>query len=420
VSEQSPESAEGNDSGAVWVSSGSPEWADTVIKIPRIPATGPMPQMPHPSPSAPSSSASSPQTPDPADGDAADDDEADDGAADDSVSDDGQFQAAEPPAPAEATEADSGDVADGGVAAAQDVDTAQEPDAAVQPRDEPDAAEPSAEPVLDEPPSDSEPAEAVALDAPEPESTQAQPDDVEPGESEPEAQLGESEPPAPVDQALDAPASPPEALAVPAEPVPLARRRLRGQPVPEPEGFEAAPNPPMQPGLIQPAARVVPEPMYSAPMPQIFVTPGAPAPVPVPAPRPAVTVASARESSGRRRARLRISRVDPWSVMKTTFLFSIAFGIIGWVAVYAVWTVLASSGLFDSVNQLVAESLSSPSETNPFQIQSYVSTNMVLGIAALIGAVNVVIITAVGTIAAFLYNLAANVIGGLEVTLAED
>ena len=46
-----------------------------------------------------------------------------------------------------------------------------------------------------------------------------------------------------------------------------------------------------------------------------------------------------------RRARLRISRLDPWSVMKTAFLSSIAFGIMTWIAVYVVWTVIGASGL---------------------------------------------------------------------------
>ncbi len=45
-----------------------------------------------------------------------------------------------------------------------------------------------------------------------------------------------------------------------------------------------------------------------------------------------------------RKARLRLSRIDPWSVMKTAFLFSIAAGIVLVVAVYVIWTVIGSSG----------------------------------------------------------------------------
>ncbi|HLS02500.1 MAG TPA: DUF3566 domain-containing protein, partial [Beutenbergiaceae bacterium] len=43
---------------------------------------------------------------------------------------------------------------------------------------------------------------------------------------------------------------------------------------------------------------------------------------------------------GPRRVRLAISRIDPWSVMKLSFLLSIAAGIILVVAVGLVWVVL--------------------------------------------------------------------------------
>src|SRR4051794_15381190 len=35
-----------------------------------------------------------------------------------------------------------------------------------------------------------------------------------------------------------------------------------------------------------------------------------------------------------RRARLRLTRIDPWSVMKTSFLLAIAFGVVTVVAVF--------------------------------------------------------------------------------------
>ena len=128
-------------------------------------------------------------------------------------------------------------------------------------------------------------------------------------------------------------------------------------------------------------------------------------------PRPSIRV---------RRARLRISRVDPWSVMKTSFLFSIAFGIMCWVAVYVVWTVVQTSGMFEAVNRTLTELLSSPSDQTPVRIEDYVNTNKVMGVTALLSVINVVLMTALGTIFAFLYNLSAFVMGGLEVTLAED
>ena len=135
---------------------------------------------------------------------------------------------------------------------------------------------------------------------------------------------------------------------------------------------------------------------------------------------PAATAPRVRTAQRTRRARLRISRVDPWSVMKTSFLFSIAFGIMSWVAIYVVWTIIGASGMFEAINNALTMVLASPQDQTPIRIEDYVNTNKVMGITALIGVINVLILTALGTIFAFLYNLSANILGGLECTLAED
>ena len=121
-----------------------------------------------------------------------------------------------------------------------------------------------------------------------------------------------------------------------------------------------------------------------------------------------------------RRARLRVSRVDPWSVMKTSFLFSIAAGIMLWVAVYVLWTLIGASGMIEAINGVLTTLLSSDQDQSPFRVEDFVNTNKVLGVAALIAVINVVLLTAIGTLTAFLYNLSANILGGLELTLAED
>ncbi|WP_420121064.1 DUF3566 domain-containing protein [Nakamurella sp.] len=136
----------------------------------------------------------------------------------------------------------------------------------------------------------------------------------------------------------------------------------------------------------------------------------------------AAAAAKAKSGNARRtrKARLRLSRLDPWSVMKTSFLFSIAAGIMLVVAVYVIWTVLSTSGLFDSVNEIVASVVSTPGDTTPFRIEEYINTQKVMGVSALIACVDVVIFTALATLGSFLYNLAATMLGGLEITLAED
>ncbi len=142
---------------------------------------------------------------------------------------------------------------------------------------------------------------------------------------------------------------------------------------------------------------------------------------PAQAGRPAAVSAGPRSVSRRtRKARLRLARIDPWSVMKTSFLFSIAFGIMFWFATYVVWSVFGASGLLDAVNSILQSVLSNPNDQTQVRIEDFVNTNKVLGVAALIAVINVVLLTALGTLTAFLYNLSATILGGLELTLAED
>ena len=121
-----------------------------------------------------------------------------------------------------------------------------------------------------------------------------------------------------------------------------------------------------------------------------------------------------------RKARLRLARMDPWSVFKTALLFAVAGAIIFFIATWVVWGVINASGVFDSVNKAVNDLVASPGSTSAFRLEDYVNTHRILGLTALIGAIDAVLFTALATLASFLYNLAASVMGGLEVTLAED
>jgi hypothetical protein len=120
-----------------------------------------------------------------------------------------------------------------------------------------------------------------------------------------------------------------------------------------------------------------------------------------------------------RKARLRLSRVDPWSVMKTAFLLSIAFGIVTWVAIFIVWSAIGAAGVFENINSTVNQVLGSPS-AEPFRIENYINTSKVMGFTTLLACADVLIITALATLGSFLYNIAATLLGGLEVTLASE
>ena len=121
-----------------------------------------------------------------------------------------------------------------------------------------------------------------------------------------------------------------------------------------------------------------------------------------------------------RKARLRVARVDPWSVMKVAFVLSIALGIVTLVGTAVVWEVLNSLGVFSSLNKTVGDLTSGSNGTNSFDLSSVLSFTRVEGYMLIVALVDIVLVTALATLGAYLYNLSSGFVGGLEVTLAED
>lgn len=119
-----------------------------------------------------------------------------------------------------------------------------------------------------------------------------------------------------------------------------------------------------------------------------------------------------------RKAHLRVTHVDPWSVMKTSFLFSIAIGIVTVVAVAVVWGVLGAAGIWESIDATVADVVGDTGDD--FRIEDYLGMSRVMGFTMIVAVVDVVLVTVIGTLGAFLYNLAAALLGGVEVVLAEE
>ena len=113
-----------------------------------------------------------------------------------------------------------------------------------------------------------------------------------------------------------------------------------------------------------------------------------------------------------------MTHIDPWSVMKTAFLLSVAIGIVTVVAVAVVWSVLGAAGVWDSIDRTVGDVVG---ETGTgFRIEDYLGTSRVMGFTMIVAVVDVVLVTVIATLGAFLYNLAAALLGGIELTLAED
>jgi hypothetical protein len=119
-----------------------------------------------------------------------------------------------------------------------------------------------------------------------------------------------------------------------------------------------------------------------------------------------------------RRARLLISKVDPWSVLKMAFLLSVALGIVTVVAAIVLWTVLDLTGIFDQVDSLLGTLAGS--ESGGFELKKVASLGQVASFATIIAVVNVVLLTALSMLSAVLYNISATLVGGIGVTLTDD
>jgi hypothetical protein len=162
-------------------------------------------------------------------------------------------------------------------------------------------------------------------------------------------------------------------------------------------------QPPVQPPVGQPATYRPSSESY---------------PTPVPRSRPVSSggmsvddVHPARPRRGVRRARLRLTRIDPWSALKVSLVFAAFLFIVWIVAVIVLFAILSGAGVFSSVNSTL---------TDVFGTQVNFSGSIIVGGAAVIGALSVVIVTALGTIVAFAYNATAGLLGGLDVTLTES
>jgi hypothetical protein len=122
--------------------------------------------------------------------------------------------------------------------------------------------------------------------------------------------------------------------------------------------------------------------------------------------------------SGPRRARLYVTRIDPWSVAKAAFLLALTIGVVIVVAVWLLWWLLDSTGVLETLSRSLNDIVGSA--TTGVDLVELFSFSRVVGGALVIAAVEVILVSLLATIFAFMYNLTVGITGGLEVVLSDD
>jgi len=127
---------------------------------------------------------------------------------------------------------------------------------------------------------------------------------------------------------------------------------------------------------------------------------------------------SAPTSASTGRTRLRLVRVEPYSVTRLAFVVSVALMIVTTVAAAIFWLVLSITGVWGEINASVASLLSDDSAS--FDIRDYLGFTRMVGGTLVVSGINVILMTALATVGARLYNLAAALLGGVEATFTDD
>ena len=115
--------------------------------------------------------------------------------------------------------------------------------------------------------------------------------------------------------------------------------------------------------------------------------------------------------TGPRTSRVVIGRIDPWAVLKLSLLFYLSTCIVLLVAGVLLWSAASSAGVIDNVENFITDIGFDDFRFLPGQI---------LRAAGLGGLVLVIAGSCSNVLMTVLYNLIADVVGGLKLTLVED
>ncbi|MCM6776965.1 DUF3566 domain-containing protein [Nocardia sp. CDC159] len=152
------------------------------------------------------------------------------------------------------------------------------------------------------------------------------------------------------------------------------------------------------------------------PLPPTAEVPGAHGPQAVPiSPAVPVAVAQAVTTGEPLRATVQVRHIDPWSTLKVSLVISVAMFFVWMLAVGFLYIVLSGMGVWDRLNSTFTDMVSDNNSSST----ALIDAGTVFGYAAVVGIINVVLLTALSTVGVFIYNQCTDLVGGIQVTLAD-
>lgn len=116
-----------------------------------------------------------------------------------------------------------------------------------------------------------------------------------------------------------------------------------------------------------------------------------------------------RKKAPSKQVRLKLVYIDFWSAVKFSFLVSICFAIVSVVATLLIYTVLVSTGVLATVNDVFMDIVGGDTS-----LMNIIGFSQILGFAIVIAILNIIVGTALGAIGALIYNLLVRVLGGFQ------
>ncbi|WP_333473394.1 DUF3566 domain-containing protein [Lolliginicoccus lacisalsi] len=136
-------------------------------------------------------------------------------------------------------------------------------------------------------------------------------------------------------------------------------------------------------------------------------------PAPAPPTRRSPVTMTAKQAQAGLRASVQIREIDPWSTLKLSSIISLVLFLVWMIAVGMLYLVLDFMNVWERLNSAFTDML------NEGATGEIISASQIFGWAAAIGFINMILLTALLTLASFIYNLTADLVGGVEVTLAD-